>query len=125
MWAVPVMKHHFCNRVQAPVNQGFCSNSNTQITDFYSGQHTTWVGGNKLQIESQGMAANEQQLTARLGLLTADLRGTPAVLVLALLTAPSALSCLGALGLSVKWQKGSSGMGETPGTDGLQSQYSC
>lgn len=82
-------------------------------------------GGSILSIESQGASANEEQLTARLGLLTADLRGTPAVLVLALLTAPSALSCLGALGLSVKWQKGSSGMGETPGAEGLQSHHSC
>ena len=66
-----------------------------------------------------GETRNAEQLTARLGLLTADLRGTPAVLVLALLTAPSVLSCLGALGLSDKWQKGSSGTGVPPGTDGL------
>ncbi|KAA6421017.1 MAG: hypothetical protein FRX49_09156 [Trebouxia sp. A1-2] len=49
-----------------------------------------------------------RQRTPKLGLLTADLRGTPAVLVLALLVAPSALSCLGALGLSSKLTKGSS-----------------
>ena len=52
------------------------------------------------------------QLTPRLGLLTADFKSTPAVLVLALLTAPSALSCLGALGLSARWQKGSSMIGD-------------
>ena len=46
--------------------------------------------------------------TPKLGLLTADLRGIPAVLVLALLIASSALSCLGALGLSAKFRKGSS-----------------
>lgn len=64
-----------------------------------------------------------EELTARLGLLTADLRGTPAVLVLALLTAPSVLSCLGALGLSDRWEKGSSETGMPPGKDGLQSQH--
>ena len=52
------------------------------------------------------------QLTPRLGLLTADFKGTPAVLVLALLVAASALSCLGALGLSARFQKGSSVMGD-------------
>ena len=59
-------------------------------------------------------------LTPRLGLLTADLRGTPAVLVLARLTAPSALSCLGALGLSAKLQKGSSDTLGIPPPLGLQ-----
>ena len=75
--------------------------------------------------QNQGEIANAEQLTARLGLLTADLRGTPAVLVLALLTAPSVLSCLGALGLSAKWQKGSSGRGIPPGGDGLQRHQPC
>ena len=60
-------------------------------------------------------------LTPRLILLTADLRGTPAVLALALLTAPSALSCLGALGLSAKLEKGSSDILGSPA--GLHSTH--
>ena len=62
------------------------------------------------------------QLTRTLLCLTADFRGTPAVLVLALLAAPSALSCLGALGLSpAQLQKGSSEpIGCEPGPEGLR-----